>query len=99
MLHLSVAQKNELLFQVGINFNDVPLWHKRGIGLYWETYEKPAYNPQTGEPVTAVRRRLQVDYELPMKERYSAFIATLLAEASSTMYGERLIHRREEQQP
>ena len=33
-----------------------------------------------------------------MKERYSAFIATLLAEASSTMYGERLIHRIEEQQ-
>ena len=82
LLHLSVAQKNELLFQAGINFNDVPLWHKRGVGLYWETYEKPAHNPKTGEPVTAVRRRLQVDYELPMKERYSAFIAALLAEAS-----------------
>jgi tRNA(His) guanylyltransferase len=82
LLHLSVAQKNELLFQAGINFNDVPLWHKRGVGLYWETYEKPAYNPKTGEPATAVRRRLQVDYELPMKDRYSAFIAALLAEAS-----------------
>ena len=33
-----------------------------------------------------------------MKERYSAFIAALLAEASSTMHGERLIHSREEQQ-
>ena len=99
LLHLSVAQKNELLFQAGINFNDVPLWHKRGIGLYWETYEKPAYNPKTGEPVAAVRRRLQGDYQLPMKERYSDFIATLLAAASSTMHGERLIHSREEQQP
>ena len=82
LLYLSVAQKNELLLQVGINFNDVPLWHKRGIGLYWETYEKSAHNPQTGEPVTAVRRRLQVNYELPMKERYSAFIAALLADVS-----------------
>jgi hypothetical protein len=34
-----------------------------------------------------------------MKERYSIFIAALLAEASSTMYDERLIHSREEQQP
>jgi len=59
----------------------VPLWHKRGVGLCWGTYEKPAHNPQTGEPVTAVRRRLQVNYELPMKERYSAFIAALLTEA------------------
>ena len=39
LLHLSVAQKNELLFQAGINFNAVPLWHKRGTGLYCETYE------------------------------------------------------------
>ena len=27
---LSVAQKNELLFQSGVNFNDLPLWQKRG---------------------------------------------------------------------
>ena len=59
-----------------------------GIGLYWETYEKPAYNPKAGEPVAAVRRRrLQGDYQLPMKERYSDFIATLLAAVSSTMHG------------
>src|SRR5947208_6957524 len=33
---LSVANKNELLFQNGINFNDLPLWQRRGVGLYWE---------------------------------------------------------------
>jgi hypothetical protein len=33
-----------------------------------------------------------------MKECYSAFIAALLAEASEGVYGEHLIHRREEQQ-
>ena len=43
---------------------------------------KAGIQSKTGEPVTAVRRRLQVDYELPMKDRYSAFIAALLAEAS-----------------
>jgi tRNA(His) guanylyltransferase len=29
--------KNELLFQHGINFNEVPLWQRRGVGLHWET--------------------------------------------------------------
>lgn len=44
MSGLSVAQKNELLFQNGVNFNDLPLWQKRGSGLYWEEYERPAEN-------------------------------------------------------
>jgi len=35
----SVADKNELLFQHDVNFNDLPDWQKRGIGLYWEVYE------------------------------------------------------------
>jgi len=30
---MSIAGKNELLFQHGVNFNDLPLWQKRGIGL------------------------------------------------------------------
>jgi len=33
MKGLSVAEKNELLFQNGVNFNDLPLWQKRGSGL------------------------------------------------------------------
>lgn len=31
---MSVADKNELLFKHGINFNDLPLWQRRGVGLY-----------------------------------------------------------------
>ena len=75
---LSVAGKNELLFQRGINFNDLPNWQKRGVGLYWETFEKQGWNPQTQSPVTAVRRRLQVDFDLPMRDPYSDFIRRLL---------------------
>ena len=33
----STAFKHELLFQRGINFNDLPDWQKRGVGLYWKT--------------------------------------------------------------
>ncbi len=74
----SVAQKNEFLFERGINFNDVPNWQKRGIGLYWETYQKQASNPQTGENVITNRRRIKVDMNLPIKDEYSVFIKTLL---------------------
>lgn len=46
---MSVAQKNELLFQSGINFNRLPEWQRRGVGVYWEGYEKEGHNPRTGE--------------------------------------------------
>jgi tRNA(His) guanylyltransferase len=79
MSGLSVAAKNELLFQNGVNFNDLPLWQKRGAGLYWEKYDRPAENPITGEKVFTRRRRVKHDLELPMKDDYSAFLLALLA--------------------
>ncbi len=36
----SVADKNELLFSYGINFNNLPKWQKRGVGLHWKEYRK-----------------------------------------------------------
>jgi len=74
----SVSAKNEFLFQQGVNFNDLPPWQKRGTGLYWETYEKPAVNPKTGEHVFAKRRRIRVDMDLPLREAYSSFLISLL---------------------
>jgi len=75
----SVAEKNEFLFRRGTNFNDLPNWQKRGVGVYWEEYEKPARNPKTGEEVTALRRRLKRDLDLPMKDAYSRFIRELVS--------------------
>lgn len=75
---LSVSDKNELLFERGINFNDVPRWQKRGVGLMWEAYDKPAINPLTNEPVTARRRRIQRNYDLPMKDEYDTLVRSLL---------------------
>ena len=80
LLRLSTAAKNELLFSHGINFNDLPSWQKRGVGLVWETYAKEARNPQTGEAVLTTRRRIRTELELPMRDAYSAFILNLLAE-------------------
>lgn len=74
----SVSQKNELLFQNGINFNDLPNWQKRGIGLYWENIEKEGVNPKTGQRSTTVRKKIKIDYDLPMKDEYSNFLHNLL---------------------
>ena len=71
----SIAYKNELLFQHGINFDKIPAWQKRGIGVYWEDYEKHGLNPVTGQTETAIRRRLKVNYELPLREEYAKMIA------------------------
>jgi tRNA(His) guanylyltransferase len=80
---LSVAEKNELLFQRGINFNDLPSWQKRGAAVYWEHYQKPALNPKTGKEVSAERHRLKQDLELPLGERYDDLIRGLLRKESA----------------
>jgi tRNA(His) 5'-end guanylyltransferase len=80
LVGLSVAQKNELLFERGINFNDVPAWQRRGSGIYWETVTKMGKNPKTGESVPATRRRLKVDGELPMKDAYGKLVRQFLKE-------------------
>lgn len=75
---VSIASKNELLFQRGINFNELPLWQRRGVGLLWEWQEHAAVNPRTGEAVQARRRRIHRELELPMKDDYSTFLLNLL---------------------
>jgi tRNA(His) 5'-end guanylyltransferase len=78
MLHgLSDADKNELLFRNGINFNELPVWQRRGVGIYWEEYDRSAENPGTGERLAARRRRLRRDFELPMRDAYSSFLRNL----------------------
>ncbi len=83
LLGLSVSQKNELLFQYGINFNDLPNWQKRGIGLYWEEYEKISENPVTKEQIMASRRRIRTNFELPMKDDYGQFVRSLISPTQS----------------
>lgn len=79
----SVDFKNELLFENGVNFNEVPQWQKRGCGVYYKEFDKKAKNPITGESVTAKRRKLFVDYELPMKDKYSEFLKAHLEAVTS----------------
>lgn len=76
--NVGVSGLNEILFGLGININDTTLWHRRGTGFYWETYEKVGYNPVKNEDVTTIRRRIRTDEELPMSDAYRDLIRCIL---------------------
>lgn len=75
---LSVVEKTELLFAHGINYNDLPAWHKRGCGMTYEMVEKIGFNPLTGQNVTALRRELKVDVNLPIGNDYGEMIGRII---------------------
>jgi tRNA(His) 5'-end guanylyltransferase len=56
----------------------LPSWQKRGIGLYWEIYEKEGFNPITKEKVKSTRRRIKIDYDLPTGDKYTELINKFL---------------------
>ena len=74
----SIAHKNELLFQHGVNYDKIPAWQKRGIGVYWEDYIKKGINPITEQSEDALRKRLVVNNELPLREDYAMMISSIL---------------------
>lgn len=74
----SVAYKNELLFSRGINFDKLPSWQKRGVGVFWGEIEKTGYNPITKQEVKTLRRGLSVNYELPLGEEYAKYVISFL---------------------
>jgi tRNA(His) 5'-end guanylyltransferase len=76
---VSVSARNELLFQNGINFNELPTWQRRGIGLYFRDIELPAIDPRDGSATTSIKRRVHVDLELPMKDAYDDLIRGFLS--------------------
>lgn len=66
----SFSDKNEILYHYGVNFNNVPTWQKRGVGVYWEDFEKAGFNPKLKVSSVATRRRVHVDRELPRGKEY-----------------------------
>ena len=81
---MSVPDKNELLFERGINYNELPNWQKRGVGVAFADVEKEGFNPVKQEQVLTVRRELAVNYDLPLGEEYRKYILQLLTDASES---------------
>ncbi|HEY9260133.1 tRNA(His) guanylyltransferase Thg1 family protein [Chitinophaga sp.] len=75
---ISVAEKNELLFTLGVNFNELPLWQKRGTGIYWAEVEKEGFDVKQQTTVIVKRKQLCRNMELPMREAYNEFISGIL---------------------
>ena len=75
---LDTSGKNELLFERGINFAEVPAWQRRGVGLWFEEYESDGFDPARGESVVARRRRVRVERELSAGDVYRADLGRLL---------------------
>ncbi|WP_245804084.1 tRNA(His) guanylyltransferase Thg1 family protein [Chryseolinea serpens] len=76
----SVAEKNEMLFQVGINYNDLPAWQKRGVGLFYTDMETTSVNPMDNREITVSRKQLTVEMELPRSTEYDILIKKRLTE-------------------
>lgn len=75
----TTGEKNELLFQRGINFNALPAWQKRGIGFYYQCYDQISTNRLTNEPNIVTRTKLIVDLNLPVGADYDLLVKTTLA--------------------
>lgn len=82
---LNRQEKSALLLQQNIDFETLPAWQKRGVGLYWENVEKIGVNPKTQQEMKSTRRQIFKNYELPLGDRYSQFIHTqILLENNET---------------
>ena len=73
----TVAWKNEFLHQNGINFDDVEAWKKRGMGFYWEMYDKIGENGKTGESIGVKRRKLGQTVLPKTSKQFSKFLNKL----------------------
>ena len=75
---MPVSEKNELLFERGINYNNVPAWNKRGVGFYYEPVVITGEDPRTGEKRKTVRTKLVVNEELPYGDAYRKMVGDLI---------------------
>ena len=63
-----------------MNYNNLPLWQKRGIGVYFLDEERKGFNPKTKEETVCVRRVLHLEEEMPIGEEYSRMIKEIVNE-------------------
>lgn len=63
---LGLSDIHEMLFQNGINLNDVETWKKRGIGVYRKNKEVTGFNKKESKNQTSYRSFIHVDCNLPI---------------------------------
>lgn len=63
---LKSPQMHDLLFSKGININDIPTWHKRGIAIYRKEENVKGFNPIKGKVQSSKRTKIYVDCNLDL---------------------------------
>ena len=63
---LNLSDIHDLLFENGINLNDVDIWKKRGIGVYRKNKEVRGFNKKESKEQISYRSFIYVDYNLPI---------------------------------
>ncbi len=68
-----------------IKIDEIPLWHKRGVLIYWKLVEKEGFNPIKRMKVKVLRKVLVEDWNLPefSSEEGKSLIASILSTFSS----------------
>lgn len=56
--------KQDVLWTHGKNFNDLPSWQKRGIGMKWQKIDTSGWNPKEEVFIPIVKKKLQT-YQIP----------------------------------
>lgn len=74
------SEKNEILFEHEINFNEIEEWQRRGTSLFWLKTMKDGFNPITKENVKTIRRTVSSFIPLKSEEKYKEYLTTLLKE-------------------
>jgi len=64
--HLKSSDIHQVLFEKGINLNDVPSYQKRGIAIYKNKKEIVGINPKTNNKEHSYRNILFIDKQLPI---------------------------------
>ena len=78
---LPAAETNALLLRHGLNFDVLPWWQTRGVGVWWADVEKLAFDPADGTAFVTTRRALYTEYELPQREAYAELVLSYCASA------------------
>ena len=62
---LNLNDIHELLFQNGINLNDIDIYKKRGIGVYRKNKKIVGFNKKENKDQTSYRSYVYIDWKLP----------------------------------
>ena len=62
---MKLNEIHELLFQNGINLNDIETYKKRGIGIYRKNKKVVGFNKKENKNQTSYRSYIYTDWELP----------------------------------